>query len=144
MIRALLAVLLVAALAGCSTKRTLTIDSDPGGARVWVNGRLRGVTPVNVPFVHPSTWNVRLEKAGYASLAEDVGVHSGIGDYPIVDLPYELLVRENRWRWVGKMTPLPARPGEPELQSALDRAREFRDRTRRETAEGVPAPRSGR
>jgi hypothetical protein len=143
-IRLLGVLLLASALPACSTKRTLTIDSDPGGAQVWVNGRPRGVTPVDVPFVHPGTWSVRLEKPGYASLAQDVGVRSGIGDYPLVDLPYELAVRQRRWLWVGKMTPLPPRPGDADIQSALERAREFRERTRREVAESGAAPGSPR
>jgi hypothetical protein len=126
-------------LAGCSTERTLTIDSDPSGARVWVNGRLRGTTPVDVPFVHPGTWNVRLEKKGYASVAKDVGVKSTMADAPLLDLPGELTVKHRGWLHVHKMTPLPARPTEKELEEALGRAQGFRERARKEAGEsGTP------
>jgi hypothetical protein len=139
-----LAALAALACAGCSTQRTLTIDSEPGGAEVWVNGRHRGTTPVDVSFVHPGTWSVRLEKKGYASLAKDVGVRSQFHDYPLVDLPYELSVRRRAWRWVGRLTPLPERPSEEDLRSALERAEAFRERTRREVTEADVPPRSGR
>jgi hypothetical protein len=128
---------------GCSTQRTLTIDSEPSGARVWVNGRLRGTTPVDVPFVHPGTWSVRLEKKGYASVAQDVGVRSTMADAPLFDLPGELTVRNRRWHFVHKLTPLPARPTESDLAEALQRAQDFRVRAHKEVAEGG-TPGSGR
>jgi hypothetical protein len=128
-----------AVLGACSTNRTLTIDSEPHGAAVWVNGHLRGTTPVQVPFVHPGTWTVRLEKPGYSSLAQEVAVASTFSDYPVVDLPGELLVRERRWRVVLPLSPLPPRPSPAELGTALERAHAYRERARREVAEpGTP------
>ena len=59
---AMLLVLCAGLLAGCSTKRTLTIDTEPRGARVWVNDRYVGESPVAVPFVHYGDFEVRLEK----------------------------------------------------------------------------------
>jgi len=128
-------------LAGCSTRRTVTIDSTPSGADVWVNGRPRGKTPVEVPFVHPGTWSVRLERPGYASVAQEVAVASTFHDLPVVDLPGELLTRERRWRVVVPMTPLPPRPGPEELAGALERAQAYRERARREAAEPAGIPR---
>lgn len=123
------------ALGGCSTRRTLTIDSDPSGAHVWVNGKHLGTTPVEVPFIHPGTWNVRLEMKGYSSVAQDVGVKSTMADAPLLDLPGELTVRNRQWRYVHKLTPLPPRPTEPELEQALERAQGFRERARREATQ---------
>ena len=137
-IRALLALAALAAgtlLGACSTRRTLTIDTVPSGAHVWVNGRPRGTTPVEVSFVHPGTWTVRVEKPGYASLGQEVGVASAFPDYPIVDLPGELLVRERRWRVVLPLTALPPQPGPAELGTALERAQAYRERARREAAQ---------
>ena len=127
-------------LAGCSTRRTLTIDSTPSGATVWVNGRERGRTPVEVPFVHPGTWTVRLELPGYASVSQEVAVASTFHDFPVVDLPGELVVRDRRWRVVLPLRPLPARPSPDDLAGALERAHAYRERARREAAEpGTPA-----
>ena len=76
--RLALPLLAAALLAGCSTKRTLTIDSTPPGAAVWVDGERKGTTPVQVPFVHYGTFEVRLEKNGYEALAEEVTVPTKI------------------------------------------------------------------
>jgi hypothetical protein len=127
-VRLVLAALLLAPGA-CSTKRFLRIDSDPPGARVWVNGEEKGEAPVTVPFVHYGRTHVRLEKPGYESLATDVRVDALIDGYPVVDLPFELAVRERRFEWTGRLTRRP--PASPaEIEDTLRRAREFRERTR--------------
>ena len=138
---ALLSVGAALVAAGCSTRRTLTIDSVPTGARVWVDGRLRGTTPVAIDFVHYATFAVRLEHEGYASLAQDVGVRSEIDGYPVVDLPFELLVPSKRWTWSAHLVPLPSAPQPSEMDAALGRAHALRERTYRELAEpGTPKP----
>lgn len=134
----LLAPLLAALLAGCSTQRTLVLDSRPGAAKVWVDGRYRGTTPVEIPFVHYGGFSVRMEHAGYASWSGDVGVASELDGYPVVDLPFELLVRRKRWSYRVDLEPLPPRPGTPELDAVLERARSFRARTQREAHADVP------
>jgi hypothetical protein len=87
---------------------------------------------VTVPFVHPGRFEVRLEKRGYESLAEVVELPSRFEDYPIVDLPAELLVRERRERWTGRLVPRASAPTEADVNAALERARALRARTRRE------------
>jgi hypothetical protein len=137
--RASTLVTIALALAGCSTKRVLTIRSDPTGARVWVNGVDRGRTPVDVPFVHYGRFPVRLEKAGYESLAGEVHVPSAIDGYPIVDLPYELTVRERRFEWTGRLRRLATEPTEADARAALERAKSLREETRRAVTEpGTP------
>lgn len=125
-------------LGGCSTRRVLTIDSDPPGARAWIDGREAGRTPVQVPFAHPGRFDVRLEKEGFAALATEVWVPSAFSDYPIVDLPHELTIRERRWRWTARLEPLAGDPSEAEMEEILRRARAFRDRTREETSTDLP------
>ena len=45
--------LLLLSLAGCSTRRFLEIDSNPSGARIWVNGVLQEKpTPVEIECLH--------------------------------------------------------------------------------------------
>lgn len=143
--RPLLLVALVAlagALAGCGMQRTLVIDSDPAGAQVWVDGKAKGTAPVRIPFVHPGTFHVRLEKPGHASTAEDVTIPSTAADYPVLDLPREVVGGSQVVRRTLKLNPLGAVPGPDELESIRDRAREFRERAYREVAEpGTPQPR---
>jgi hypothetical protein len=126
-------------LAGCSTKRTLWIESDPPGARVFVDGVDRGPAPAAVPFVHYGDFDVRLEHPGHVPWAGVVSVASRIDGYPVVDLPFELAVRHRAFRWKGSLLPIPARPTEADARAAYDRALEFRARTHREVAEpGTP------
>ena len=46
-------------LCGC-VERWLFIRSDPAGARVFVDGRDRGTTPVELPFDHYGTREILL------------------------------------------------------------------------------------
>lgn len=137
-------------LAGCSTQRTLVLDSDPPGARVWVNGEDKGVAPVAVPFVHYGTFDVRLEKKGYEAWGGEVRVPSRIDGYPIVDLPFELAVRRRGFCWTGHLRPSPAESDQA-LEQLVEEARTFRDRTLREARPDAPpqtapapAPTAGR
>jgi hypothetical protein len=117
------------------------LDSDPPGARVWVNGVDHGQAPVVVPFVHYGRWDVRMEHAGYRSLAASVVVPTAIDGYPVVDLPAEMIVRERRFHWRGRLEPLVRAPSDAHVRGVLDRAREFRARTHGEVAEpGTPGP----
>jgi hypothetical protein len=121
------------ALAACSTDRVLVIKSDPPDARVWVDGVDKGKTPVEVPFVFYGWTHVRLEKEGFQALAAEVHVEPLIDGYPIVDLPFELTVRERRFEFTGRLEPEPELT--PELtKDDIRRATELRERTRREGA----------
>ncbi|MHC5009630.1 MAG: PEGA domain-containing protein [Planctomycetota bacterium] len=133
--RIALVLLAAVALAGCSTKRILTIDSAPDAARVWVNGEDRGQTPVDHVFVHYGVTHVRLEKEGYESLSEDVEISPAIDGYPVIDLPFEILVPERRFRWTGRMRPLTGEVTEESIQEDIRRAETFRERARREAGE---------
>ncbi|MFM8980558.1 MAG: PEGA domain-containing protein [Planctomycetia bacterium] len=135
--------LLAAALCGCGMQRTLTLDSDPPGARVWVDGVARGTTPVTLPFVHPGTWHVRMEKPGFLAVAQDVSVATRTSDLPVVDLPSEVLGGRRDERRVLRLPPLGGTPDPASLQAVRQRALEFRERARREVAEpGTPQARA--
>lgn len=58
---------------GC-VERSITIETDPPGAMVWVNAEEKGMTPVTVPFTWYGTYEFRLELEGYQTLVvkEDV------------------------------------------------------------------------
>ncbi len=49
----------------CSSKKTLTILSDPSGANVQINGRLVGTTPVTTEIDQSKAVDIFVEKAGY-------------------------------------------------------------------------------
>jgi len=134
-------VLLVACTAaGCSTQRTLTIDSAPSGARIWVNGTLHPQpTPVDVPFTHYGRFDVRLEKEGYRSVATELEIPTQPDGYPVVDLVLEAFAPERRFRRVVPMQPIGAAPTDADVQAALEAARALKERTQREVIEpGTP------
>ena len=59
--------------AGGCVERTLEIRTVPPGARVWVDGRLRGTTgskPLVLPFDHYGTREIRVEKKGYVPVVK--------------------------------------------------------------------------
>lgn len=58
-------------VAGC-VERTLVIRSEPSGARVVVNGRPAGVTPVTFPFETYGTFEVVARLRGHHRLRAEV------------------------------------------------------------------------
>lgn len=55
--------------AGCVTQQ-LHVRSNPPGARVFVNGRYAGETPVQVPFDWYTNYLIHVEKVGYLPVDE--------------------------------------------------------------------------
>lgn len=55
----------------------LSIDSDPGGAYVYVNGQYRGITPLNIGQVRTGSYDIVLNRAGYQPLRKRVRVDEG-------------------------------------------------------------------
>lgn len=138
MLRPALLLLVLAAplLAGCAMKRSITIDSNPTGAEIWVNGEKQATTtPVTVPFSQYGYWDVRLEKAGYQSIDTQVRVASQIDGYPVVDLPFEIVGGTKRFRRTIDMQPLPVGNEETRVQDILRDARALRDETHRAVQE---------
>ena len=56
---------------------SLVVDSRPAGARVIVDGRAMGVTPLTIPALAAGSHTVRLERAGYTSIATTTRVEPG-------------------------------------------------------------------
>ncbi len=133
--------LLIACLCacGCTTKRVLEISTNPPGADIWVNGKyLKEKTPVEIPFTHHGFWDIRVEKAGYQSVAKEIEVSAGVDAYPIIDLFAERIRKEERVRRHIEM-PLMPKCTEEDVQALLKRAHAFREQTYRE-AEEADAP----
>ncbi len=63
----------LSAAAGCGS-HVVRVDSEPPGARLWVNGKFIGVTPTEFEESDDYTSNLfvfKLEKAGYDTLVEE-------------------------------------------------------------------------
>jgi len=82
------------ALTGCygQVQRTISIDSEPEGARCWLNDNEVGRTPVTVPFTWYGTYRVRLEHPGYEPLVTEAKVRAPVSQWIPLDLAYETVV----------------------------------------------------
>jgi hypothetical protein len=60
-----------------STPGTLVIDSRPAGARVVIDGREHGRTPVTVPSLPPGDYAVAISLAGYQPVTTTTRVEPG-------------------------------------------------------------------
>ena len=91
-----LAALLLACLAagGCygQVHRTLTVESEPPGARCWLNSNEIGRTPCTVPFTWYGTYGVRLEYPGYETLVAEATVRAPYYEWVPLDLASETVV----------------------------------------------------
>ena len=118
--------MLLALPAGC-VERTLKISSDPQGARVFLNDKEVGVTPVKVSFVWYGDYDIILRKDGYETLKTNYLVKAPWYEYPPFDLIAECFVAST----IKDEHELPlytldaARP--PELKDVIERAVETRD-----------------
>jgi hypothetical protein len=78
-------------LTGC-VERTLTINSDPDGAAVWVDGKDVGKTPVDVPFSWYGTREIVVEKDGYETVEKKETIDPPWWQYPVVDFMTDVLI----------------------------------------------------
>jgi serine/threonine protein kinase len=62
---------------GAFTGAALNVDSRPGGARVYIDGRLVGTTPVSVPQVGAGEHAIRLERDGYRRWSSSIRIVTG-------------------------------------------------------------------
>ena len=120
-----LAILGVAALAGC-VQRTITITSDPPGALVWLNDREVGRTPLDVEFLYYGTYDVRVVKDGYEPLLTKGEASAPWWDLPGLDLAAEVApVKLNSnidWHYV-------LLPGDNDPDLLIERGRQMRARS---------------
>jgi hypothetical protein len=62
---------------GSGTGGTMFVDSRPQAARVIIDGRFMGMTPLRLTGVHMGAHAVRLERTGYRAFSTTVGVKTG-------------------------------------------------------------------
>ncbi|MEM6460042.1 MAG: PEGA domain-containing protein [Planctomycetota bacterium] len=118
---------------GC-VERTISITSAPAGALVYLNDREVGRTPVTVPFTFYGTYDVRLERDGYAPLWTTGEAAMPWWEAPGPDLVAELLPGSaSRVAWHYELEA--EDPGAADDAGLIGRAREMRRETRRPTDE---------
>lgn len=108
---------------GC-IKRTLTIDSNPAGAVVYLNDEEIGRTPTTVPFTWYGKYDVRLEKKGYQTHTALKEAKAPWFETPGIDLLAELVPGTHHvdLQWQFELTEL-----EPVNEEKLvDHARQIR------------------
>ena len=113
--------LAVLAAAGCAgVRRELTVESDPPGALVYLNGDEVGRTPVTREFLYYGTMDLRLRKDGYRTLEARPRVWAPLWQVPPIDLLAEAFPLTDRHRVSYKLKPEPA--GEVDKAALIDRA----------------------
>lgn len=123
-------------LSACQ-QRSITITSEPEGARVWLNDVDVGRTPVEVDFKWYGIYDVRVSKEGYEPLITAREAKAPVWEYPVVDLvtaPFPLRDRQT-WHFdlVRTAESLNKAAAETDL---IQRAKEMRE----QTAADAPAP----
>jgi hypothetical protein len=134
-----LAGLLALALPAC-VQRSLTVTTDPPGARVFVNGKDRGPSPVTVPYVHEGRFDLRVEAEGYESAAVEVVTPTRADSVPGVDFFAEHFSRRSK-RFPHHVALVPLKADSytrAELEAMAERAEAFRTEVNR-GAPGRPA-----
>ncbi len=115
----------VAALAGTGcVERTITIETDPPGALVYLNDEEAGRSPLTVPFTWYGTYDVRIERDGYQTISTAAETAPPWHEHPGPDLLVELLpwTTEVKYHWQYEL--VPNQPADPE--ALTERARALR------------------
>jgi hypothetical protein len=79
------------ALGGC-VERIMKIDSDPQGARVFINDKEVGVTPVKFSFLWYGDYDIILRREGFETLKTHCRIDAPWYQYPPFDLVAECLI----------------------------------------------------
>lgn len=120
---------MLVSVVGC-VQRTITVTSEPSGALVHLNDEEVGRTPVTVPFTWYGTYDVRLERQGYAPLWTQAEAAAPWWEYPGPDLFAEAVPgAKSRIAWhfeLEKQTPA----DEVDTDALIERADELREQAR--------------
>jgi len=121
------AVLPLAAAGGC-VKRTLSINTQPPAALVYLNDQEVGRTPVSVPFTWYGDYDIIIRKEGYQTLQTHKRIHPPWYQVPPFDFMAEVLspvTYHDRHELEYALEPRQY----PTTQQLLEQASSFRDRT---------------
>ncbi|MBN1436391.1 MAG: PEGA domain-containing protein [Sedimentisphaerales bacterium] len=112
-------------LGGC-VERLITVNSEPAGALVWLNGEEAGLTPMTVRFQEYGEYEVILRKAGYDTIRTTRMAETPIYQWPGLDLISECLlpgtlVDEHLWEFELSASV------ETEVEPLIERAGQLRN-----------------
>lgn len=113
---------------GCTTRR-LTVNSNPPGALVLMEGREVGYTPVSVDFTYYGTREITLIKDGFETLTVKQPVRTPWYQYPGLDFFSDNLLFTritDRHQFSFNLQPKQI----PSSQNLLNRAEELRNQSR--------------
>ncbi len=94
---------------GC-VKRTILIESDPPGAKVWINEHPAGVTPVKREFITHGRYKFRLRKSGFREVIAREMVRAPVYEWIPFDFISEILLPvrlDDKHRFLYKLIPEP-------------------------------------
>jgi hypothetical protein len=96
-------------LAGGCVERTLTVQSDPPGALVYLNDQEIGRTPMEHDFLWYGKYDVALRMDGYETLKTTASVTAPVYEFPPIDLLAELvpIIFKDKHNLHYDLTPLP-------------------------------------
>lgn len=117
----LLSLLALTAASGCTgVRRELTVESDPPGALVYLNGDEVGRTPMTREFTYYGTLDLQLRKGGYQTLAARPRVWAPLWQIPPVDLLAEAFPLTDRHKL--SYTLKPEAEGDVDKPALIERA----------------------
>jgi serine/threonine protein kinase len=64
----------------------VTINSEPGGANVWINGQSRGKTPLRIADLSPGNYQLTVKKDGFTEYSDKIILKSGQQDAYLANL----------------------------------------------------------
>lgn len=114
--------------AGC-VRRTMTFNTDPQGALVFLNDAEVGRTPVSVDFTYYGDYDIVYRKEGYQTLSTNHRIKAPWYQVFPIDFVSEVLIptefHDQHDIPVAQLEP----ETEPDLDALVARAREMRKRT---------------
>jgi hypothetical protein len=98
---------------GCA-QRELTINSEPQGALVYLNGQEVGRTPMKYDFRWYGDYEVTLRADGYETLKTHRKIYTPIYGFPPFDLGAELFGVKDRREWTFQLQRADAAAADPQ------------------------------
>ncbi len=85
-------VVLVCALTTGCIERTVTINTEPQGATVFLNDEEVGQSPVRVPFTWYGDYDIIIRKDGFKTVQTHHRIHTPWYQYPFIDIVSECFI----------------------------------------------------
>lgn len=117
--------MLMGLLPGC-VERRFTVHTEPPGAKVYVNNKPMGFSPVDVPFTYYGNYLITLEYPGYQTRHIKEHIKAPVYAYPPIDFVAESLYPgkiHDHHQFEYSLDPMP-RPNLDELRAQAETLRE--------------------